>query len=91
MTRSANTSATIRGAVVDGADGERISRLAALTGSRAPEGAVLLAEKDGDPIAAIGLFDRHAVSDPARSTLALRIRLRLLRLPLRLIIAMYGL
>jgi hypothetical protein len=84
-------SATIRGAVADGADGERINRLAALAASRPPEGMVLLAEVDGDPVAAIGLFDGHAISDPGRSTLALRVRLRLLRLPLRLLVAVTGL
>jgi hypothetical protein len=80
-------SAIIRGAVADGADGERINRLAALTGRRPPEGPVLLAEVHGDPVAAIGIFDRHAISDPRRSTLALRMRLRLLRLQLRITVA----
>ena len=84
-------SATFRGALVDGCDGERINRLAALTGSRAPEGAVLLAEVEGDPIAAIGIFDRHAISDPRRPTFWLRMRLRLLRLQVRLIVSVRGL
>jgi hypothetical protein len=87
MTRTA----TIRGAIVDGADGERINRLAALAGSRAPQGAILVAEADGDPVAAIGIFDGHAISDPGRATLALRIRLHLLRLQLRIIVAIRGL
>lgn len=82
--------ATIRGAVADGVDGERINRLAALTRNQPPEGAVLLAEVNGDPVAAIGVFDGHAISDPRRSTLALRMRLRLLRLPLRVIVTLYG-
>ena len=82
--------ATIRGALVDGADGERISRLAALTGAHPPEGAVLLAEMDGDPIAAVGIFDGHAIFDPHRSTFALRMRLRALRLQVRLIATVYG-
>jgi hypothetical protein len=81
----------IRGALVDGADGERISRLASLTSSDTPDGPVLLAEVEGDPVAAIGIFDGHVVSDPVRSTLALRLRLRLLRVPLRLIVTLYGL
>jgi hypothetical protein len=83
--------ATIRGAVAEGADAERISRLAARAGSRPPEGAMLLAEVKGNPVAAIGIFDPHAISDPARSTLALRLRLHLLRLQLRLIVAVHGL
>ena len=83
--------ATIRGALADSADGERLDRLAALTGSRTPEGAVLLAEIHGDPVAAIGLFDRHAIADPDRATLALRTRLHLVRLGLRLVVAIHGL
>ena len=86
MTRSAS----IRGIVADGADGERISRLATLADSRAPEGVVLLAEVAGDPVAAIGIFDRHVISDPRRATLALRMRLHLLRLQLRMIVALRG-
>jgi hypothetical protein len=89
MTRSGSTT-TIRGAVADGADRERINRLAALAGSRPPEGAILLAEADGDPVAAIGIFDRHAISHPARTSLALRLRLHLLRLELRLVFAIHG-
>jgi hypothetical protein len=91
MTKASTHRATIRGALVDGADGERISRLAALTSGHTPEGAVLLAEVEGDPVAAIGIFDGHAVSDPVRSTFALRMRLQLLRLQLRLIVTVYGL
>jgi hypothetical protein len=51
---------------------------------------VLLAEVQGDPVAAIGIFDGHAISDPGRSTLALRMLLHLLRLQLRLTVAVYG-
>jgi hypothetical protein len=90
MSGSGTSTTTIRGAIVDGHDGARINRLAALSGSRAPEGAILLAETDGEPVAAIGIFDRHAVSDRSRSTLALRVRLQLLRVPLRVILSVYG-
>ena len=83
-------SAIIRGAVADGLDGERVSGLAARIGSRPPEGLLLLAEVDGDPVAAIGIFDGHAISDRSRSSLALRMRLRVLRLQLRLTAAVYG-
>jgi hypothetical protein len=85
-----SASTTIRGAVAEGADGERINRLAALSGARPPEGAVLLAEMEGDPIAAIGIFDGRAIFNPGRSTLELRVRLRVLRLQLRLIATVYG-
>ena len=89
--RSIISRATFRGSLGEGGDGERIDRLAALSARRAPEGVVLLAEVEGEPIAAIGLFDGQTVSDPARSGLALRIRLNLLRLQLRLIVAVHGL
>ena len=52
---------------------------------------LLLAEVKGNPVAAIGVFDGHAVSDPERSTVALRMGLHLLRLPVRLALAVYGL
>jgi hypothetical protein len=82
---------TIRGTVAEGPDEERIGRLAAAAHSRKPEGPVLLAELEGEPVAAIGLFDRHEIADPDRSSLALRLRLHLLRLQLRVIVAAGGL
>ena len=42
-------------------------------------------------VAAVGLFDRHTVADPARSSLAVWLRLHLLRLQLRMIVAVRGL
>jgi len=85
------TRPTFRGSLGEGTDGERIDRLAALSATRAPEGVVLLAEMEGEPIAAVGLFDRQTVADPARSTFAVRVGLHLLRLQLRLIVAVRGL
>jgi hypothetical protein len=83
--------ATFRGSLAEGVDGERLDRLAALSATRPPEGVVLLAEVEGEPVAAMGLFDRHTVVDPARSNLAVRMGLHLLRLQLRLIVAVRGL
>jgi hypothetical protein len=83
--------ATFRGSLGEGVDGERIDRLAALSSGRRPAGVVLLAEVDGEPVAAVGLFDRREVTDPTRSNLGLRLRLHLLRLQLRLIVAVHGL
>jgi hypothetical protein len=82
---------TLRGVVAEGSDGEAIRRLAELAGSAAPRGAVLLAERNGEPAAAIGIMDRQAVSDPELSTSALRLRLQIERLYLRIVIAMRGL
>jgi hypothetical protein len=67
-----------------------IRRLAALSRGPVPQGPVLLAEVDGDPVAAIGIFDGRPVADPARSTFAQRRRLQLERLFLRMVIAIGG-
>ena len=85
------TRPTFRGSLGEGSDGERINRLAALSDGRPPEGVVLLAEVEGEPVAAIGLFDRQTVSDPDRSDLSVWTRLHLLRFGLRLVVAMRGL
>jgi hypothetical protein len=90
MTGGGATGMTFRGSFGEGCDAEEIGRLAALSASRPPEGMVLLAEVGGEPVAAIGLFDGHAVSDPARSSFAMRLRLHLLRLQVRLIAAVRG-
>ena len=81
---------SIRGGLTEGRDGEAVDRLAALSGRTAPRGAVLLAERCGDPVAAIGIFDGHEVSDRARSDLRLRMRLHLERLFVRAVIALRG-
>ena len=72
MMWSVGNRTTFRGSLGEGVDGERIGRLAALSAGRAPEGVVLLAEVEGEPVAAIGLFDGREVSDPARSSLPTR-------------------
>jgi hypothetical protein len=84
------TTTTLRGVVAHGSGGEVIRRLAQLGGSAPPHGAVLLAERNGEPIAAIGVMDGQAVADPELSTLALRVRLRLERLYVRLVISIRG-
>ena len=81
---------TFRGSIGEGADADRINRLAALSDGRPPEGVVLLAELEGEPVAAIGLFDGQAVSDPTRSNFSVWTRLHLLRLGLRLVVAVRG-
>jgi hypothetical protein len=83
-------STTLRGVVAEGSAGEAIGRLAELTGSIAPRGAVLLAERNGEPVAAIGIMDGQAVAHPELSTLALRMRLQLERLYVRLAISIGG-
>ncbi|MFL5862343.1 MAG: hypothetical protein ACJ780_16480 [Solirubrobacteraceae bacterium] len=85
------TTTSLRGVVAEGSDGTKIRRLSELTGSAPPRGAVLLAEQNGELVAAIGIMDGRAVADPELSTLTLRMRLQLERLYVRLVISIWGL
>jgi hypothetical protein len=62
----ADASLTIRFATPD--DEPALDRLAQLDSSRAPRGAVMVAEVNGELWAALSLDDSHAVSDPFRSS-----------------------
>jgi hypothetical protein len=84
------TVATIRASMTDGPDGESIRRLAELDCSQAPEGAVVLAEVSGKPVAAIGIADGRTVADPDRTTPELIAHLALQRLQVRLIGSIWG-
>jgi hypothetical protein len=81
---------TTRLSVADGADHEAIRRLASLDASRPPHGPVILAEIDGEAVAALGIGDGHAVANPLRSSPAIAILLQLRRLEVRLIAAIWG-
>ena len=82
---------TLRGVVAEGADGEAIDLLAERSESVAPAGAVLVAERHGELIAAIGIADGRTVINRARVNLALRARLHLERLYVRAVFALGGL
>jgi hypothetical protein len=82
--------ATIRASLADGRDGESVRRLASLTARPPPKGAVLLAEVDGEPVAAVGIADGEAIADPERSTPQLLAQLRIQRLQVRLIGSIWG-
>jgi hypothetical protein len=84
------SSPRIRAGSVEGDDGEAVQRLAELSGRRSPSGAVLLAEVDGDPVAAIGIFDGKVVADDARSGLQLRLRLHVDRLFVLALVTVIG-
>jgi hypothetical protein len=84
------TVASIRASLGEGIDGESIRRLARLSEAEPPEGAVVLAEICGDPVAAVGIADGRAVSDPARSTPALLRHLRLDSVQVRVIGSIRG-
>jgi hypothetical protein len=51
-----------------GSDGSALVRLAALDSAHAPSGDVLVAESDGDLIAALDLDTGAAIADPFRHT-----------------------
>ncbi|HEX3689518.1 MAG TPA: hypothetical protein VHV28_07470 [Solirubrobacteraceae bacterium] len=85
------TVASIRASLGEGTDGESIRRLARLTEAEPPEGAVVLAEIHGEPVAAVGIADGRAVSDPARTTAALLRHLRLPSVQVRVIGSIRGL
>ncbi len=84
------TVASIRASLGEGIDGESIRRLARLSEAEPPEGAVVLAEICGDPVAAVGIADGRAVSDPERSTPALLRHLRLDSVQVRVIGSIRG-
>lgn len=82
--------ATIRASLAHGSDGDLVRRLASIAASAPPEGAVMLAEVDGEPVAAVGIADGQAVADPERSTPELLAQLRIQRLQVRLIGSIWG-
>lgn len=84
------TVASIRASLGEGIDGESIRRLARLSEAEPPEGAVVLAEIRGEPVAAVGIADGRAVADPARSTPALVRHLRLNNVQVRVIGSIWG-
>jgi hypothetical protein len=57
-------------------DARTLARLAALDSRKLPRGAVLLAEIDGVPAAAIGLGDGRLVANPFQSTAEISALLR---------------
>ncbi|HEY6526586.1 MAG TPA: hypothetical protein VIY10_22560 [Solirubrobacteraceae bacterium] len=79
------TVASIRASLGEGNDRESICHLARLSEAEPPQGAVVLAEIRGTPVAAVGIADGRAVSDPARSTPALLRHLRLHSVQVRVI------
>ena len=81
---------TIRVGLTDEADGPSVRRLASLHGSPPPEGLVAIADLGGEPVAAVGFADGHAVADPERSSSEILGLLQLHRLALRAIVAVWG-
>jgi hypothetical protein len=71
-------------------DSEPIRRLARLAGRAAPSGPVMLAELDGEPVAAVAIADGATVADPTRSTPAITTLLSMRRIEARLLAAVWG-
>ena len=84
------TVASIRASLGEGSDGESIRRLARLTKAEPPAGAVVLAEIGGEAVAAVGIADGRAVSDPMRTSPALLSHLRLHSVQVRVIGSIWG-
>ena len=74
----------------DADDRLSLARMTALEGGPELSGPVVLAEENGDPVAAVGLKSGQAVADPCRSSSALIALLHLHRLEARLIGALVG-
>jgi len=88
--QSPDRDVTIRLSTGDDGDGETIRRLALLDDGEPPRGPVMLAELDGEPVAAVGLADGTAVADRSRSSGGILALLHLRRLESRLIAAIWG-
>jgi hypothetical protein len=82
--------ASIRASLGDGADGDSLRGLAAVADGEPPQGAIVLAEVCGEPVAAVGIADGRVVADSTRSTPALLAHLRLHSLQVRLIGSIWG-
>ena len=74
----------------DDDDAAAIQRLAEIDAHDAPNGPALLAELDGEPVAAIGFVDGRTVADPHRATPSLLTLLRMRRLETRAIAFVFG-
>ncbi len=80
----------VRLSTLEGDDGELLRRLASLHDRPAPSGPVVLAEVEGEPVAAMSLADGEAVADPSRSSSGVLALLHLHRLEARVIAAVWG-
>jgi vacuolar-type H+-ATPase catalytic subunit A/Vma1 len=65
---AANLAPTVVIRAARGSDGPALRRLAALDSSEVPSGAVLIAETDGEPVAALSVDTGARVADPFRRT-----------------------
>lgn len=71
-------------------DSGSLDLLACRSGGAAPSGPVMLAEIDGEPVAALALTDGTALEDPCRSDASVLTLLRMRRWEFKLITAVFG-
>jgi hypothetical protein len=76
--------------ISDETDTDAVRGLAARAATDAPQGPVVLAEVDGEPIAAVALADGTPIEDPSLSTPALLAVLRVHRLEARFLGAVWA-
>jgi hypothetical protein len=81
---------TFRVSTGEGSDADSLRRLATNGCGQSPAGPVVLAERDGEPVAAIGIADGQTLTDPRRVTTWALTLLRLRRLETKAIIAVFG-
>jgi hypothetical protein len=81
---------TIRLSLAEDEDAESIRRLARLDGAPAPQGLVVMADVDGEPVAALGVAHGDAVADPVRSDGTVMTLLRLSRWGVLLVGTVWG-
>jgi hypothetical protein len=80
----------VRVSLGEGPDAESIVHLASLDDGTPPDGPVVLAEMDGEPVAALGIADGAVVADPLRVSQATLFLMRAHRLEVRAIGAIFG-
>jgi hypothetical protein len=81
---------TFRVSTGDGDDAESLRRLASHGCGQAPAGPVVLAEREGEAVAAMGIADGRTLTDRQRVTSWALALLRLRRLETKAIIAVFG-
>lgn len=80
----------IRLSVDDDDDRASLERLAELVHDKPPSDPVMLAEIDGEPVAAVSLVDGATVEDPRRSSPGMLTLLRMRRWECKLIVSVFG-
>jgi hypothetical protein len=81
---------TFRVSTGEGSDADSLRHLATHGCGQQPAGPVMLAERDGQAVAAMGIADGRTLTDPNRVTTWALTLLRLRRLETKAIISVFG-